>query len=99
MEIKNVNLRYEDNVTTENPFSIGVTIDSLSIQSCNDQWVPGYKCWDVTDKYSFQLMQLTGLSIYLDILSENNFWKTENLDLVSENVRCSLKECGQYSDS
>ena len=83
LEIKHVHIRYEDDVTAHQPFSFGVTIDSLSVQSCDAKWVPGYKSWDVTDEYSFQLMSLTGLSIYLDILSANDFWKTEDLDLVS----------------
>lgn len=83
MEIKDVHVRYEDGVTTDKPFSVGVTIDSLSVQSCNEQWMPGYKTWGASDKLSFQLMQMTGLSVYSDFLSDNDFWKTDNLDLVS----------------
>lgn len=83
MEIKNVHIRYEDNVTVEDSFSMGIIIDSLSVQSCNEEWRPGFKCSDAADKYSFQLLQLSGFSIYFDKISEDEFWDGENLNIVS----------------
>lgn len=76
-------MRYEDNITNEIPFSVGIIISSLSIESCDEQWCPGYRCWSDTDSYSFQLMQLSGLSVYFDKLSNSKFWNAANLDSVS----------------
>ncbi|XP_065212498.1 intermembrane lipid transfer protein Vps13D isoform X2 [Planococcus citri] len=79
LEIKNVHLRYEDNVTTEKPFTLGIKIDSLSVQSCNEEWSPGYTCWDAGgDKHSFQLLQLDGFSVYFDDYPECDLNNLEN---------------------
>lgn len=83
LEIKDVHIRYEDNITFDRCFSMGIKIDSLSIQSCNEQWSPGYRCRDPGDEYSFQLLQLCGFSVYMDEIPETQFWDVENLDLVS----------------
>lgn len=73
-------MRYEDNITTSKPFTLGITIDSLSVQSCDDQWSPGYTCWEAGgDKHSFQLLQLNGFSLYFDDFSEYNLDNLENL--------------------
>lgn len=83
MEIKDVHIRYEDNITLDRSFSMGIKIDSLSIQSCNEQWSPGFRCRDVGDEYSFQLLQLCGFSVYFDEIPESQFWDVENFDFVS----------------
>ena len=87
LEIKDVHIRYEDNITFNRCFSMGIKIDSLSIQSCNEQWSPGYRCRDPGDEYSFQLLQLCGFSVYMDEIPETQFWDVENLDLVSSQCR------------
>ncbi len=83
LEIKNVHLRYEDNVTTDDSFATGVIIDALSVQSCNEQWCPGFRCWDTADKYSFRLLQLSGLSVYFDRIPDSQFLDIQNLSSVS----------------
>ncbi|XP_069683777.1 intermembrane lipid transfer protein Vps13D isoform X2 [Periplaneta americana] len=73
LKIKDVHLRYEDNITVQGQaFALGVTIESLTAQSCDDKWMPRFVGWDNGDT-SFKLMELTGFAVYWDKLSEDQF--------------------------
>lgn len=71
LKIIDVHLRYEDIVTTpDSPFTTGIRINSLSAQTCDDNWIPGSKNND--KNISFKLLELKDLCLYWDTLSENN---------------------------
>ena len=70
LKIKDVHIRYEDNVTVPGQvFALGVTIESLTAQSCDDKWMPRFVGWD-SGNTSFKLMELSTLAVYWDELSE-----------------------------
>lgn len=43
--------------------AFGVTIDSLSAQSCNENWVPDFTYWD-SSASSFKLLEMQKLAVY-----------------------------------
>lgn len=65
LKIKNVHIRYEDAVTVPTqPFTFGITIDSLQARSCDSNWTAGYtNAWNNT-LASFKLVELTDMSVY-----------------------------------
>ncbi|KAG7815578.1 hypothetical protein KL924_000664 [Ogataea haglerorum] len=66
--IKNIHFRYEDDHTfTENPYTLGFTLEELSAVSADENWVPGFNA-GIT-KLARKLLTLGSLSVY---------WNTEN---------------------
>lgn len=65
LKIRNVHIRYEDALTiSDQRFSCGITIDSLTARSCDANWLPGFSStWSQTSA-SFKLIELTSMSIY-----------------------------------
>ncbi|XP_029665286.1 LOW QUALITY PROTEIN: vacuolar protein sorting-associated protein 13D-like [Formica exsecta] len=65
LNIKDVHIRYEDDVTlsNDNGIAFGITIGALTTQSCDASWIPSSTSWNLTDA-SFKLMELDSLSIY-----------------------------------
>ncbi|PNF41796.1 hypothetical protein B7P43_G02609, partial [Cryptotermes secundus] len=59
LKIKDVHIRYEDDVTVPGQaFALGVTVESLTAQSCDDNWMPRFVGWD-SGNTSFKLMELS----------------------------------------
>lgn len=52
-------------------FALGVTIESLTAQSCDDRWMPRFVGWDSGDT-SFKLMELNTFAVYWDKLSNDH---------------------------
>uniref|UniRef100_A0A8D8MD60 Vacuolar protein sorting-associated protein 13D n=1 Tax=Cacopsylla melanoneura TaxID=428564 RepID=A0A8D8MD60_9HEMI len=75
LNITDVHIRYEDELTVPGSmFAMGIAIDSLEAQSCDDQWVPGLSKSDLLG-HSFKLVQMNNLSIYWDSLDQGgNLW-------------------------
>lgn len=69
LNIKNVHIRYEDSTAPDYPFCFGVTIESLTAQSCDVNWIPGgfTSNW-AQNEATFKLIELNSLSFYLDSL-------------------------------
>lgn len=66
LKINDVHFRYEDTLTVENcRFAAGITIESLTAESCDANWVPGFT---TNQQISFKLVQLNELSFYWDPL-------------------------------
>lgn len=70
LNIKDVHIRYEDSTTISNyPFCFGVTIESLTAQSCDMNWMPGFTTNWAQNEATFKLIELNSLSFYLDSLT------------------------------
>ncbi|XP_047110726.1 vacuolar protein sorting-associated protein 13D [Schistocerca piceifrons] len=69
LRIKDVHVRYEDDVTVPGEmFVCGVTIDSLTAQSCDDKWIPRFTNWEARGT-SFKLVELNTLALYWDTVN------------------------------
>ncbi|EDO34505.1 predicted protein [Nematostella vectensis] len=61
--ISNIHVRYEDTVThPDAPFSLGITLENLSAQSTDENWIPSIVGTSV--KIVHKLMELNSLSMY-----------------------------------
>ncbi|KAK9746972.1 Vacuolar sorting-associated protein 13, N-terminal [Popillia japonica] len=76
LKIRDVHFRYEDNVSIPNKaVAIGVTVEALSAQSCNENWVPGFSHWD-SSASSFKLLEMQKLAVYcVDLEYDKLFMK------------------------
>lgn len=74
LHIKDVHIRYEDSITIPDyPFCCGLNIDSLTAQSCDMNWIPGFTSnWTQNDA-TFKLVELNSFSLYLNRISEEDF--------------------------
>lgn len=89
LKIRNVHIRYEDALTiSDQRFSCGITIDSLTARSCDSNWLPGYSTsWNQTNA-SYKLIELTSMSIYWEpLVNDETFGNVELEELVSIFVR------------
>lgn len=68
LRIRNVHVRYEDDRLSVpgQRFACGVTIDSLSARSCDEQWQTSFKTAWAQGGASFKLVELDGMSLYWD---------------------------------
>jgi len=84
LKINDVHIRYEDTITVLNHrFACGITIDSLSAQSCDSNWLSGYTTNWNNNAASFKLIELQSFSFYWDILNnDETFGNTESSELV-----------------
>jgi vacuolar protein sorting-associated protein 13D len=79
LKIKDVHICYEDDVTVPGQaFALGITVESLTAQSCDDKWMPRFVGWD-SGNTSFKLMELSTFAVYWDKLTgdqllENSPW-------------------------
>lgn len=63
LKIHDVHLRYEDNISIQNKaVALGITVESLSAQTCDENWTPGFGQYD--NKCSFKLLELQKLAVY-----------------------------------
>ncbi|XP_078044296.1 vacuolar protein sorting 13D isoform X1 [Augochlora pura] len=78
--IKDVHIRYEDGVTLSNGggIALGITIGSLTAQSCDASWIPASTSWNLTDA-SLKLMELDRLAVYWNQLKTDEFFGSLNL--------------------
>ncbi|XP_063707909.1 intermembrane lipid transfer protein Vps13D-like, partial [Culicoides brevitarsis] len=66
LKINDVHFRYEDTITVENcRFACGVTIESLTAESCDNNWASSF---NTNQQLSFKLVELNALSLYWDPL-------------------------------
>ncbi|XP_031686198.1 vacuolar protein sorting-associated protein 13A isoform X2 [Oncorhynchus kisutch] len=68
VKISNIHVRYEDDVTNPNcPFSFGVSLQNLSLQTADENWMPCLL--DEKAKLFFKLVQLDNLFAYWNVNS------------------------------
>lgn len=63
LQLGDVHLRYEDDVTRGTPFALGLRLDALRAESCDSEWRPGPARGDC-DAPSYKLLQLRALAAY-----------------------------------
>ncbi|XP_044753631.1 vacuolar protein sorting-associated protein 13D [Coccinella septempunctata] len=69
LNIEDVHIRYEDNISVVDKFvAFGVTIDSLSAQSCDANWSPRF-CHLEKEGESFKLLEMQKFGIYWEDLA------------------------------
>jgi hypothetical protein len=86
LKIKDVHIRYEDNVTVPGQaFALGVTIESLTAQSCDDKWTPRFVGSDSGDT-SFKLMELSTFAVYWDKLADDQMLGNLSLEELAVSV-------------
>lgn len=65
-----MHIRYEDDVTVASqPFALGITVESLTAQSCDDNWMPKFMSWE-SGGTMFKLMELQALAVYWDMKAD-----------------------------
>ncbi|KAF5306759.1 hypothetical protein FQA39_LY01517 [Lamprigera yunnana] len=68
LKIQNIHIRYEDKVTQPgNPFSVGVSLSNLSLQTTDETWTPTIV--QETVSKIFKVVNLEGLALYWNCCS------------------------------
>lgn len=63
--IKNIHIRYEDDsILTEEPYSVGLTLNELSAVSTDQSWIPSFI--SITQALTRKLLTLQNLSCYMN---------------------------------
>lgn len=71
MKIQDVHIRYEDSASVANhSVAFGVTMESLSAQSCDSNWIPGFSHW-AKGAESFKIMEMQKFAVYWVDLNQN----------------------------
>jgi hypothetical protein len=55
LNIKNIHIRYEDKVTSPNPFSLGITLSDLHVVSTDEAWKPAITKENITKIFKVDL--------------------------------------------
>ncbi|RZC42308.1 vacuolar protein sorting-associated protein 13D [Asbolus verrucosus] len=72
LKIQDVHVRYEDSVSIPGKcMAFGVTMESLSAQSCDANWVPGFSHW-AKGAESFKILEMQKFAIYWIDLEPNH---------------------------
>lgn len=91
LNIKDVHIRYEDSITIpDRHFCCGLTIESLTAQSCDSNWIPGFTANWAQNQATFKIVELNSLSLYLDPLEPDEIFSTlesNELNAAIENLK------------
>ncbi|OMJ95240.1 hypothetical protein SteCoe_1454 [Stentor coeruleus] len=78
IDIKNIYIRYSDNISNNTPFAFGLAINEIKAITCNKQWNEEFiKESDIM----YKLVQINGFRVYMDY---NIFVKKEGRDLAAK---------------
>lgn len=70
LKIKDIHIRYEDGVSCPGKvFGCGVRVESLTAQTCDENWIPKFVSSSGQD-IMYKLLELNGLAVYWDTSSE-----------------------------
>ncbi|KRT85331.1 hypothetical protein AMK59_1583, partial [Oryctes borbonicus] len=89
VSIKNIHIRYEDRVTNPgHPFSMGVTLSKLIVQTTDADWIPTVVYEDRADIKIHKIVDLEGLAVYwnCDSLMYNNLPYDDVVDRLSKEI-------------
>lgn len=80
LKVTDVHFRYEDTITVENcRFAFGITIESLTAESCDNNWQPSFS---TNQQLSFKLVELNSLSLYWDpLIRDETLSDTNSIEL------------------
>jgi vacuolar protein sorting-associated protein 13A/C len=79
LNIKNIHIRYEDKVTSPNPFSLGITLSDLHVVSTDEAWKPAITKENITK--IFKIVTLDGLAVYWNC-SSASYERLPKVDLI-----------------
>lgn len=72
LNIKDVHIRFEDQISIPNRnFCCGLIIESLTAQSCDSNFVPGFTANWAQQQATFKIVELNSFSLYLDPLEDD----------------------------
>ncbi|XP_041074256.1 vacuolar protein sorting-associated protein 13C-like [Polyodon spathula] len=97
VKITNIHIRYEDDITDpEQPFSVGVTLKELSLQTADENWKPCIL--NNAAKIIYKLVRLDCLCAYWNVKSRMFYHGTQEdiLGLLKEGIASSIKEPKDY---
>ena len=95
LKIKDVHIRYEDDTTIPGQlFALGVTIESLTAQSCDNKWMPRFVGWD-SGNTSFKLIELNTFAVYWDKLTDDQLLGGLSLDELAVSMFYKIMWIGQ----
>jgi hypothetical protein len=98
LKIKDVHIRYEDDITIPGQlFALGVTVDSLTAQSCDDKWMPRFVGWD-SGNTSFKLIELSTFAVYWDDLTDDQLLGGLSLDKLAVSMFYKMMQIGHDND-
>lgn len=84
--IRNIHIRYEDEeVLTESPYSVGVTLQELSALSTDENWVPSFI--SITQSFTRKLILLREFALYMETDSAS-IYTDDHVELLKK-----LKQC------
>lgn len=87
LNIKDVHIRYEDSITIpDRPYCCGLTIESLTAQSCDSNWMPGFTANWAQNQATFKVVELNSLSVYLDPLEGDEIFSTLESNELAEAI-------------
>ncbi|CAI5730982.1 unnamed protein product [Hyaloperonospora brassicae] len=67
LHIRRIHIRLEDYSTGDHPFSVGMTIESVHVQSTNSNWQPSYVDTSIShEPRIYKILELNHLSVYCD---------------------------------
>ncbi|KAL3674676.1 hypothetical protein V7S43_000616 [Phytophthora oleae] len=65
LHIRRIHIRVEDHTTGDHPFAMGLTIESVHVQSTNSNWQPSYVDTSKSNEPRiFKIVELNHLSVY-----------------------------------
>lgn len=87
LNIKDVHIRYEDSITIpDRHFCCGLTIESLTAQSCDSNWAPGFTANWAQNQATFKIVELNSFCLYLDPLEADEVFSTLESNELNEAV-------------
>ncbi|QQP35706.1 Uncharacterized protein FKW44_023998 [Caligus rogercresseyi] len=87
VHIRDVHIRYEDNVTSPIPFSCGLLLESLSAETCDENWLPKFVSRDASNQtHIFKTLDLRYLGLYLNVGSEADIFGACDIPTLSQKM-------------
>ncbi|GAB9465871.1 Vacuolar protein sorting-associated protein [Globisporangium polare] len=91
LHIRRIHVRLEDYSTGDHPFSIGLAIESVHVQSTNSSWQPSYvDASKSNEPRIYKIVELNHLSVYLN--PDCDVLRNQTADF----ERCSLDEFSSF---
>uniref|UniRef100_K3WU58 Vacuolar protein sorting-associated protein n=1 Tax=Globisporangium ultimum (strain ATCC 200006 / CBS 805.95 / DAOM BR144) TaxID=431595 RepID=K3WU58_GLOUD len=91
LHVRRIHVRLEDYGTGDHPFALGLTIESVHVQSTNSSWQPSYvDASKSNEPRIYKIVELNHLSVYLN--PDCNVFRNQEIDFET----CSLEEFSSF---
>lgn len=72
VQIRDVHVRFEDDITSPSgtPFAFGFSIESLTAQTCDENWTPKFVHREHSQPMAYKLVELQNMATYLNTEAE-----------------------------